>query len=75
MWTVPQNEGPTHLGLRCNAFSGHQMALITSGLRAVQAAGKNEVTLMGWGNVVLAGKPAADGSLTGATPPPPPELL
>ena len=30
-WTVLQNDDPNHLGLRCNAFPGRQMALITSG--------------------------------------------
>ena len=30
-WTVLQNDGPNHLGLRCNALPAHQMALITSG--------------------------------------------
>ena len=29
-WTIPQKHGPNHLGLRCNAFPGHQRALITS---------------------------------------------
>ena len=30
-WTILQNDDPNHLGLRCNAFLEHQMALITSG--------------------------------------------
>ena len=30
-WTVLQNDDPNHLGLRCNAFPGHHMALITPG--------------------------------------------
>ena len=30
-WTTIQNDDPNHLGLRCNAFPAHQMALITSG--------------------------------------------
>ena len=30
-WTVLQHDGPDHLGLRCNAFPDHQMALIASG--------------------------------------------
>ena len=30
-WTILQHDGPHHLGLRCNAFSEHQLALITSG--------------------------------------------
>ena len=30
-WTVFQNDDPNHLGLRCNAFPEHQMALIPSG--------------------------------------------
>ena len=31
-WTVLQNDGPDHLGLRCNALPWHQMALkFTSG--------------------------------------------
>ena len=29
-WTILQKDGPNHLGLRCNAFHEHQMALITS---------------------------------------------
>ena len=29
-WTVRQNDGPNHLGMRCNAFPEHQVALITS---------------------------------------------
>ena len=33
-WTILQNLGPNHLGLRCDALSGHRMALITSGLCA-----------------------------------------
>ena len=28
--TALQHDGPNHLGLRCNALPGHQMALITS---------------------------------------------
>ena len=31
IWTVLQNDGPNHLGLRCNALPAHQMARITSG--------------------------------------------
>ena len=30
-WTILQNDDSNHLGLRCNAFPEHQMALITSG--------------------------------------------
>ena len=30
-WTIFQQDGPNHLGLRCNALHEHQMALITSG--------------------------------------------
>ena len=30
-WTILQNDDPNHLGMRCNAFPEHQMALITSG--------------------------------------------
>ena len=30
-WTVLQQDGPNHLGLRYNAMPDHQMALITSG--------------------------------------------
>ena len=30
-WTILQNDGPSHLGLRCNALPAHQIALITSG--------------------------------------------
>ena len=33
-WTVLQQHGPNHLGMRCNALPGHQMALITSGCAA-----------------------------------------
>ena len=29
-WTILQNDGPDHLGLRCGALTEHQMALITS---------------------------------------------
>ena len=29
-WTILQNDDPNHLGMRCNALPGHQMALITS---------------------------------------------
>ena len=29
-WTVPQRDGPNHLGLRCNMLPEPQMALITS---------------------------------------------
>ena len=32
-----QKDGPDHLGLRCNARPEHRMALITSGLRALQS--------------------------------------
>ena len=34
--TTLQHDGPNHLGLRCNALPGQQMALITSGLCARQ---------------------------------------
>ena len=30
-WTIIQNDDPNHLGMRCNGFHEHQMALITSG--------------------------------------------
>ena len=30
-WTMFQQDGPDHLGLRCNELPEHQMALITSG--------------------------------------------
>ena len=36
-WTVLQNDGPDDLGLRYNVPPAHQMALITSGLCALQA--------------------------------------
>ena len=36
-WTILQKDGPCHLGLRCNELPAHQMALITSGLCALQA--------------------------------------
>ena len=29
-WSILQNDGPNHLGLRCNASPEHRMALITS---------------------------------------------
>ena len=32
-WTILQNGGPNHLGLRCNAFPEHQMPPITSDCR------------------------------------------
>ena len=36
-WTIIQTHGPNHLVLRCNALPEHRMALITSGLCALQA--------------------------------------
>ena len=33
-WTIPQDDGPNHLGLRCDARPAHRMAPITSGLCA-----------------------------------------
>ena len=30
-WTILQQHGPNHLGLRCNALPEHQIAVITSG--------------------------------------------
>ena len=30
-WTIFQNDGPDHLGLRWNAFPAHQMAIFTTG--------------------------------------------
>ena len=37
-WTILRTDGPNHLGLRCNAFPGHQMALVTSGCAPFRCA-------------------------------------
>ena len=39
-WTVHQDDGPNHLGLRCNALPGHQTALLTSGCGPSRCCGR-----------------------------------
>ena len=40
-WAALQHDGSSHLGLRCNAFHHHQMALITSGCASQHGLSSN----------------------------------
>ena len=67
IWTVLQKDDPNHLGLRCNAFHAHQMALITSGCVPPRYA----VKLTESGQTLSVRNPTAAASPQRAVPPTP----